>query len=218
MAARALSSTTRPSVVTLDDPGNPDAEPGSRPWAISVRLALQSRIHQAEFDRGSVGQMAHLMQKYAGYRQLYDAGGRPFASYRAFCQERPPWGLGYDPEVLQHLIDGPATTVEERAQLQLPLALQGRPQEIDKGNNVTFTPTKRGNDPAYLTGRIARDRPDVLEGMKAGKYPSVRAAARDAGIVTPTLTIPRDPVGAARVIRRHFTPEQLAALIAALGE
>jgi hypothetical protein len=31
----------------------------------------------------------------------------------------------------------------------------------------------------YLTARIARDRPDILERMKAGEYPSVRAAAID---------------------------------------
>jgi hypothetical protein len=38
-----------------------------------------------------------------------------------------------------------------------------------------------------LTRRIARDRPEILEEMKAGKYSSVRAAARKAGFVK-TLT------------------------------
>jgi len=40
-----------------------------------------------------------------------------------------------------------------------------------------------GNSTDYLTARIARDRPDILERMKAGTYKSVRAAAIDAGIV-----------------------------------
>jgi hypothetical protein len=35
----------------------------------------------------------------------------------------------------------------------------------------------------YPTARIARDCPAVLEEMKAGKYPSVRAAAKAAGIL-----------------------------------
>lgn len=43
------------------------------------------------------------------------------------------------------------------------------------------TTLKRGAD--YLAARIARDRPDILEGMKAGEFRSVHAAAIAAGIV-----------------------------------
>ena len=41
----------------------------------------------------------------------------------------------------------------------------------------------RGNRSTYLTRRIARDHPKILEQMKAGKFKSVRAAAKAAGIV-----------------------------------
>jgi hypothetical protein len=44
-------------------------------------------------------------------------------------------------------------------------------------------PTQYGTSTDYLTARIARDRPDILERMKTGAYKSVRAAAIDAGIV-----------------------------------
>lgn len=37
-----------------------------------------------------------------------------------------------------------------------------------------------GNRSAYLVNRIARDRPDVLERMKAGEFETVRDAARGA--------------------------------------
>ena len=40
-----------------------------------------------------------------------------------------------------------------------------------------------GNDLDYLTARIARDRPNILERMKAGEYKTVRQAAIDAGII-----------------------------------
>ena len=46
-------------------------------------------------------------------------------------------------------------------------------------NRVTYGSTNAD----YLTARIARDRPDILERMKAGEFPSVRAAALEAGIV-----------------------------------
>src|SRR5262244_3649399 len=42
---------------------------------------------------------------------------------------------------------------------------------------------KAGNRSAYLVARIARDRPDRLERMKAGEFTSVREAAREAGII-----------------------------------
>jgi DNA invertase Pin-like site-specific DNA recombinase len=40
-----------------------------------------------------------------------------------------------------------------------------------------------GNSGDYLARRLARDRPDVLERMKAGEFKSVRAAAIEAGIL-----------------------------------
>jgi hypothetical protein len=40
-----------------------------------------------------------------------------------------------------------------------------------------------GRGASYLTRRIARDAPDILEQMKAGEFPSVRQAAIAAGIV-----------------------------------
>jgi len=42
---------------------------------------------------------------------------------------------------------------------------------------------KAGNRSFYLVARIARDRPDILERMKAGEFTSVREAAREAGII-----------------------------------
>jgi hypothetical protein len=40
-----------------------------------------------------------------------------------------------------------------------------------------------GNRSDYLVARIARDRPDILERMKAGEFASVREAAREAGMI-----------------------------------
>ena len=42
---------------------------------------------------------------------------------------------------------------------------------------------KAGNRSDYLVARIARDKPDLLERMKAGEFASVREAAREAGII-----------------------------------
>jgi len=42
---------------------------------------------------------------------------------------------------------------------------------------------KAGNRSDYLVARMARDRLDILERMKAGEFASVREAAREAGII-----------------------------------
>jgi hypothetical protein len=51
-------------------------------------------------------------------------------------------------------------------------------------DNIKSSPSyEGGTSAAYLTARIGRDRPDILARMKAGDYKSVRAAAKEAGIV-----------------------------------
>lgn len=66
----------------------------------------------------------------------------------------------------------------------------GRPSSC---NEITAT---RGVSTKYLSRRIARDRPDILDRMKAGEFRSVRAAALAAGIVKPSFQCPADPVKA----------------------
>ncbi len=46
----------------------------------------------------------------------------------------------------------------------------------NRGNNITSK--VRGDHVEYLTARIARDRPDILERMKAGEFSSVRKIKR----------------------------------------
>ena len=65
----------------------------------------------------------------------------------------------------------------------------------------------------HLTARIARDRPDILERMKRGEFPSVAAAAREAGIAwvnTKRIRLPLngDKSNLARSIRDHFGPDE----------
>jgi len=70
---------------------------------------------------------------------------------------------------------------------------------------------KRGNHAEYLAARIARDRPDILERMKAGEFSSVRQAAKEAGIVNERLSVPADPVRAAQYLKRRFTKTEFDA-------
>lgn len=76
---------------------------------------------------------------------------------------------------------------------------------------------QHGNDPRYLTGRIARERPDILERMRAGEFRSVRQAAIAAGIVK---GIPAEDAGTERLFTawRRATPEDRLLFLWALEE
>lgn len=103
----------------------------------------------------------------------------------------------------------------------------GRPNKKNYDNVIVKSPREQGNSREYLLARLRRDsakdhdgnydafKRGLLDAIERGEL-SVRQAALQAGYVKPTLTIPRNPLQAAATIRRHFTPEQIDELIAAL--
>lgn len=92
---------------------------------------------------------------------------------------------------LDALLKAKLGVTTEQAIEDVKLRAPGRPskKETQKGDIVTFSDKRGTNGVSYLTARIARDRPDILERMKAGEYRSVRAAAIDAGIVKPRTPV-----------------------------
>jgi hypothetical protein len=69
-------------------------------------------------------------------------------------------------------------------------------------SNQNTEKLRPGESSDYLTARIARDRPDILERMKTGEFGSVREAAIEAGIVNakPRYSLPDDPQAAGRYL------------------
>ncbi len=72
-----------------------------------------------------------------------------------------------------------------------------------------------GTSAEYLTSVIARDYPDTLEEMKAGKYRSTRQAAISVGIVKPDerWTAPGPVEKLAALIRKRYSQDQIQTLI-----
>lgn len=68
-------------------------------------------------------------------------------------------------------------------------------EEQSNGDIITINSTGKGNAAAYLTARLARDRPDILERFRAGDYKSVRAAAIAAGIIEPQTPLQQVQAG-----------------------
>jgi len=83
-----------------------------------------------------------------------------------------------------------------------------------QGNNITLM--LRGTSADYLTARIARDRPDILERMKTGEFSSVRQAGIEAGFIKKTVQLHTTPEAFARAAEKHLTRDQIEHLIGAL--
>lgn len=85
------------------------------------------------------------------------------------------------------------TGLFKAAQKAEPLAMHGgsRVDNIKSGGGRTSQ--------AYILRRLARDAPDILERVKTGEIKSARAAAIEAGIITPFPSIAlKDPAHAAQ--------------------
>jgi len=140
------------------------------------------------------------------------ADSRPFIHSVRELQEHKAWELYFDNEpktwerfcaeaikaepAFVAIIDEGVKVLEERKHqgpiterqaIEAAKSAKALPRNGEVGNGRSSPSDRRatyGETSSYLAARIARDRPDILEEMKAGKYRSVRAAAIDAGIIT----------------------------------
>jgi hypothetical protein len=212
-------------VMQIGEAGDLRAPPGSRSWAIALRLELQGLLHDSESSAQRLQRLSHLMQQHDGFAQLRDEHGRPFADFAAFCLARPPFGLGLHPSDLEGI-------VQERMDRQMHERVQLAAQEttgtvLPQGNSADrheqqqlrlhHRAKKHGISIATQNrlDHLARQRPDLLAKVQDGEM-SVYAAAVEAGILTPRVTVLLDPGKAARTLARKMTPDQLRALIAHL--
>jgi hypothetical protein len=145
--------------------------------------------------------------EYRGWEHFTDRRGKPLTSYRAFCLEQPPVGLGMRPEQIDLIIAEGKKTAQEHG--ENPKVLLDGPGPATKEEkeaicaNSTNTRGHGSTNAEYLTARIARDHPDVLERMRAGEFPSVRQAAIAAGIVK----VPSDYEKCSRLFDK-LTPQE----------
>ena len=86
--------------------------------------------------------------------------------------------MGYEIDAINAIIDE-RKSAEARARDHKIIKQHGG-DRASPTNQVDYVILKHdgGNNADYLTARIARDRPDILDRMKAGEFTSVRVAAK----------------------------------------
>ena len=86
----------------------------------------------------------------------------------------------------------------------------------DQGSDRTL---KRGDNAAYLQARLRRDAPEIAAALDRGEFKSARAAAIEAGIITPLPSLQlKDPAPTARKLLEKQGPDWCLQLMEELSE
>jgi hypothetical protein len=165
--------------------GNANAPPDSVSYAVYIRDMAAASLHSHESDRKGLETYTGILREKRLYEKLQDEQGRYYKTWTEFCIAAQPYGLGRSADDIAALI---REARDPKANAKDPKVLLSNPgpmteEEAAISYNITNRVKQRGTSAEYYTARIARDRPDILEEMKAGKYKSVRAAAKAAGII-----------------------------------
>ena len=180
--------------------GRESAPVGSKAWAERVRLRMQGAVSEIDQLPEHFHFYVQLVTQHKAWTLMNKPDGLFFATFEEFCEHRQPWGLGRpwadlrlyvvaacggDEAKVAALTTSPgAAPTHAEAVKEQSRDVKGR--VMSEGVRSVPSDTKQrkyGETSAYLAARIARDAPEVHEKMKAGGYPSVRAAALEAGIV-----------------------------------
>lgn len=137
-----------------------------------------------------------------------------------FIATPPLEGLGTDLKTVTKLCedDPEALDLLNRVAIEKPGGNRQSAEVKSIHSNImnAFTPPQ-GTTRAYSLRRLAADAPMLHTRVLAGEL-SPHAAMVEAGLRDRTISIPVDAEKAARAIRRHFTPDQIATLIDLLTE
>lgn len=178
--------------ITLDELGDPDAPIGSRLWSLWLANEIRKTFYDNQQTGSRLRYLVDTFKEHAGWQEL------GFLTWEDFCAKR-----------LQ--------TEAEKIEIEVKLREHGANQYSRNGddNYNVHSPNQQGTSADYLTARIARDRPDILEGMKEGKYRSVRQAAIEAGIVNAKTrySLPDDPQAAGRYLAQRVDKDWLLTMV-----
>jgi hypothetical protein len=201
---------------TVGARGNASAPPGTTDWTIAIRREICLLLDRHDCDYKRLQSLIAAVRENEAWLALTNKDGAPFTSFESFCATPEPYGLGYRLADIDAII-AERKDAAKRAKEAKPLKANG---EAGNGRSSldNIKATDGGTSAEYLTARIARDNPEILERMKAGEFPSVRAAALEAGIVQKRVSVPIDVTKAASAIQKHFTPEEVAQIFEIIGQ
>jgi hypothetical protein len=187
----------------LDEIGDLNAPIGSRLWLLGVANEIRKTLYDKEQTGRRLQDLIEAFKQYAGWQEF------GYLTWEEYCESR-----------LQSRAEEIDSEVARRAQAAKPsmtsVEAASLAANVRHGNvRLDNYQAADGTSADYLTARIARDRPDILDDMKKGKYRSVRQAAIAAGIIHPRqrYSLPDDPQAAGRYLAQRVDKEWLLAMV-----
>jgi len=195
---------------------------GSPEWVRLKVEALRFHGNQSQYNGEKAARSARWLREHPAAWYDPDNELHRFADWGEFvesvCELEPGWA----DFLVEHEARLTGDYQADRRTAAVALAEKAEPGPTHKdagakggrGNKAAdnVSSFSHGNAADYLTRRIARDRPDILERMKAGEFRSVRQAALEAGIVKPRWSAPVDIDALAAALLRRYSSDELTAL------
>jgi hypothetical protein len=201
----------------LDDIGNPEAPPGSLPWA-------KWMVGQAKLCRDRLGSDASglqgilkVLEEHAAWRAL---GRDSFASLCRAELQLNARELDLIRRAREGQTLGAVLTARDWAEVAEPAPANGAIGGGRRSRNNVTPNKKRGNNPEYIIRRLKRDAKNpeapnrdqaaqALRDLREGRITSARVAARKGGIPVSDrqVYLPADVEAAARAIEKRFGAE-----------
>ncbi len=196
-----------------------------------VVQALSSAVfHEGNKLEDITGLIKMIIEQDMWQERMIPATGevQRYTRFIEFLRGTPPNGLGSDLKAISRLCAAVETQEAREALALLEEVTQqggGAPQgnnnasktSVDNIHSSTGTERPTGTSQSQALRRLRTHRPDLHARVNAGDL-SPHAAMIEAGFRRKTMTVPVEPQAAAAALRRHFTPDELTAIIAALGE
>lgn len=194
---------------------------------LSPEEQLRDRLRYAIESNGANPAALFELLAYTVETGAWRVVDHGFTSFREFVEAPFPPGIGMPADRLRALLekfrhpheDPPkrdpeladrlaAMRREVTRLLDEPLARPGGKRVPGQGDNITL---QRGTSASYVRRRLARDRPDLYERVRAGDI-SANAAAIEAGFRTPTMSVPQEVSALADTLRRKLSAAERRAL------
>lgn len=172
-------------------------EPGTVEWAVKLRDRIHDCAESVQQNRVLFSRSSQLLRERNGYSLLTKKDGSTFQTWTEFCTYRRPWGLGYDTDDIQRIIDEnakPATARKlEQAKAENPTATQA---ELAEAVGVSDRHVRHLQEETTVSDK--------------------RKARNSANTTARQIYLPQCPEAAARKVREKFGPDFASQLKEAL--
>jgi hypothetical protein len=180
-------------------------KPGSVEWCWQIIYALKSVWDRKVTNEARWLERLKLLEEYDVWKKVPPEN--PYGSLDALLKAEIGVGASESKRI-----------VKLRATPGAPEGNQNAAKVKIKNNAAVGRIVCGSNSTQYLTARLERDHPAIHKRLQRGEYKSVRAAAKEAGLVRDEIRMPRDPQAAAHKIFHTFNEEEMTIFIATLRE